>query len=289
KAPNELQQTPDFVLLGLFSHPEQWQYFFGLFLALSLLLLLAISTDTHLHTPRYFFLGQLSLVDLCFTSTTDPKMLETLWTSNGSIFFSGCLVQLYFFPVFADLDNLLVTAMAIDCYAAICHPLHSPLLMTSCRCGLMTAGSWGLAHSISLIHTLLLPQLSFYINQEIPHFFCDLGPLLWLSCSDVHLRFLGISPLLCLISSYAYIFHSVARAPSAQGKKKALATCSSHLSMVFLFYSTVFAAYLKHPSTSHSPGELIAAVMYALATPTLKPFIYSPRNKDVNSSLKRIL
>ncbi|KAF4013596.1 hypothetical protein G4228_004892 [Cervus hanglu yarkandensis] len=298
-------KNPDFVLSGLSSDPDKPKLLFALLLALYLLslsgnslLLLAIGADLHLHTPMYFFLSQLSLVDLCFTTTTAPKMLETLWTSNGSISFSECLAQLYFFAVFADMDNLLLTAMAIDRYAAICHPLHYPLLMTPCRCGLLVGGSWGVAHSISLVHALLLSQLSFYTNQEIPHFFCDFGPLLRFSCSDTHLNedlamvltgLLGISPLLCITSSYAHIFLAVARVPSAQGKKKALATCSSHLSMVILFYSSVFATYLKSPSASHASGELGAAVMYTLVTPTLNPFIYSLRNKDVKRSLKRIL
>ncbi|ELW47082.1 olfactory receptor 1361 [Tupaia chinensis] len=298
-------KTPDFILSGLSSDSEKQWFLFCLILALymlgligNLLLLLAIGADIHLHTPMYFFLSQLSLVDLCFTTTTAPKILEDLWTSNGSISFSGCLTQLYFFAVFADMDNLLLTIMALDRYTAICHPLHYPLLMTPCRCGVLVVGSWGVAHSVSLVHTLLLSQLSFYINQEILHFFCDFGPLLWLSCSDAHLNenlmmalagILGIIPLLCIISSYAHIFHAVGRVPSVQGKRKALATCSSHLFMVVLFYSTVFATYLKPPSVSHSSGELVAAIMYTLVTPTLNPFIYSLRNKDLKSSLKRIL
>ena len=298
-------KNADFVLSGLSSDPDKTHLLFGLLLALYLLglsgntlLLLAIGADLHLHTPMYFFLSQLSLVDLCFTTTTAPKMLETLWTSNGSISFSECLTQLYFFAVFADMDNLLLTAMAIDRYAAICHPLHYPLLMTPCRCELLVGGSWGVAHSISLVHALLLSQLSFYTNREIPHFFCDFGPLLRFSCSDTHLNeelvmvltgLLGISPLFCIISSYAHIFLAVARIPSAQGKKKALATCSSHLSIVILFYSSVFATYLKSPLASHASGELGAAIMYTLVTPTLNPFIYSLRNKEVKRSLKRIL
>uniref|UniRef100_A0A4W2FTL0 G-protein coupled receptors family 1 profile domain-containing protein n=1 Tax=Bos indicus x Bos taurus TaxID=30522 RepID=A0A4W2FTL0_BOBOX len=269
-------KNPDFVLSGLSSDPDKPQLLFGLFLALYLLsllgnslLLLAIGTDIHLHTPMYFFLSQLSLVDLCFTTTT-------------------CLAQLNFFAVFADMDNLLLMATAISRYAAICHPLYYGLLMTPCRCALLVGGSWGVVHSISLVHT----------NQELPHFFCDFGPLFRLCCSDTHLnedlmmvltRLLGISPLLCIISSYAHIFLVVAWSPSAQGKKKALATCSSHFSMVILFYSSVFATYLKSPSASHASGELGAAVMYALVTPTLNPFIYSLRNKDVESSLKRVL
>ncbi|XP_010992562.3 olfactory receptor 1f45-like [Camelus dromedarius] len=298
-------KNPDLVLSGLSSDSEKRRLLFGVFLALcslsllgNLLLLLAIGADTRLHTPMYFFLSQLSLVDLCFTTTTAPKMLAASWTDNGSISFSECLAQLYFFAVFADMDNLLLTAMAIDRYATICHPLHYPLLMTPCRCGLLEAGSRGVAHAVSLVHALLLSQLSFYTNQDIPHFFCDFGPLFQLSCSDTHFNedlmmvltgLLGISPLLCTISSYAHTFLAVARVPSAQGKKKALATCSSHLSMVIIFYSTVFATYLKPPSTSCSSGELVAAVMYNLVTPTLNPFIYSLRNKDVKTSLRSVL
>uniref|UniRef100_A0ABK0L7D8 Olfactory receptor n=2 Tax=Rattus norvegicus TaxID=10116 RepID=A0ABK0L7D8_RAT len=295
-------QAPGFTLLGLSSDTEKWQLFLCIFLALyllgllgNLLLLLAIGADVHLHTPMYFFLSQLSLVDLCFITTTAPKMLETLWTRDGSISFSGCLTQLYFFGVFADMDNLLLAVMAIDRYAAICHPLLYPLLMTPCRCEVLVSGSWGVAHCVSLTQTLMLSQLIFHTNQGIPQFFCELGPLLTLSCSDTHLNevlltalvgVLGISAVLCIVSSYGYIFYAVARVPSAQGKRKALATCSSHLSVVLLFYSTIFAAYLKPSSSSSSSGEVVAAVMYTLVTPTLNPFIYSLRNKDVKSSLR---
>uniref|UniRef100_A0A452FDK2 G-protein coupled receptors family 1 profile domain-containing protein n=1 Tax=Capra hircus TaxID=9925 RepID=A0A452FDK2_CAPHI len=277
-------KNPDFVLSGLSRDPDKPQLLFGLFLALYLLsllgnslLLLAIGADIHLHSPMYFFLSQLSLVNLCFTTTTAPKMLETLWTSNRSTSFSECLAQLNFFAVFADMDNLLLTATAISRYAAICHPLHYPLLMIPCRCALLVGGSWGVAHSVSLVHALLLSQFSFYNNQEIPHFFCAFGPLFRLSCSDTHLSedlmmvltgLLGIVPLLCIISSYAHIFLAVAQDPSG---KQHLATCSSHLSTVILFYSSVFATYLKSPSASHASGELVL------------------RNKDVESSLKKVL
>ncbi|NP_001000510.1 olfactory receptor Olr1733 [Rattus norvegicus] len=298
-------QAPGFILLGLSRDSEKGHLLFSIFLALyllgilgNLLLLLAICADVHLHTPMYFFLSQLSLMDLCFITTTAPKMLQTLWTGDGSISFSGCLIQFYFFAVFADMDNLLLAVMAIDRYAAICHPLLYPLLMTPHRCGVLVSGSWGVTNCLSLTHTLLLSQLYFHTNQEIPHFFCDFGPLLLLSCSDTHLNeilmivlvgILGIGSFLCIVSSYSCIFYAVARVPSAQGKRKALSTCSSHLSVVLLFYSTVFAAYLKPPSSSHSSGEVVAAVMYTLVTPTLNPFIYSLRNRDVKSSLRRIL
>ncbi|XP_052019971.1 olfactory receptor 1361-like [Apodemus sylvaticus] len=298
-------QAPDFILLGLSGEPEKWQLFFSIFLGLfflgllgNLLLLIAIGADVHLHTPMYFFLSQLSLVDLCFITTTAPKTLESLWTGGGSISFSGCLTQLYFFAVFVDMDNLLLAVMAFDRYAAICHPLLYPLLMTPCRCEVLASGSWGVAHCVSLFYTLLLSQLYFHTNQGIPHFFCDSKPLLLLSCSDTHLSevlmmaltgVLGVSAVFCIVSSYGFIFYAVARVPSVEGKRKALATCSSHLCVVFLFYSTAFATYLKTPSTSHSSGDVVAAVMYTLVTPTLNPFIYSLRNKDVKSSLRRIL
>ncbi|XP_068817058.1 olfactory receptor 1M1-like [Capricornis sumatraensis] len=266
-------KNPDFVLSGLSTDPDKPQLLFGFFLTLyllsllgNLLLLLTIGADIHLHTPMYFFLSQLSLVDLCSTTTTAPQMLETLWTSNRSTSFSECLAQLNFFAVFADMDNLLLTATTISRYAAICHPLHYPLLMIPCRCALLVGGSWGVAHSVSLVHALLLSQFSFYNNQEIPHFFCAFGPLFRLSCSDTHLSedlmmvltgLLGTVPHLCIISSYAHIFLAVAQDPAAQGKKKSLATCSSHLSTVILLYSSVFATYLKSPSASHASEKLV--------------------------------
>uniref|UniRef100_A0A8C6QMR7 Olfactory receptor n=1 Tax=Nannospalax galili TaxID=1026970 RepID=A0A8C6QMR7_NANGA len=259
-----------------------WRTLYLLGLLGNLILLLAIRADVHLHTPMYFFLSQLSLVDLCFITTAAPKMLETLWTANGSISFSGCLTQLYFFAVFADMDNLLLAVMAIDRYAVICHPLHYP-------CGVLVSGLWGVAHCVSLVHTLLLSQLSFHTDQETPHFFCDFGPLLWLmSQLNEGLMMalagvLGISALLCIVSSYGHIFHAVARVPS-----EALVTWGSHLSMVTLFDSTVFATYLKPPTSSHSSGGLVAAVMYTLVTPALDPFIYSLRNKEVKSSLRKV-
>lgn len=293
-------QAPTLILLGLSSDAEKWQPLFSIFLVLyllgllgNLLLLLAIGTDVHLHTPMYFFLSQLSFVDLCFITTTAPKMLEALWTGDGSISFSGCLTQLYFFAVFADMDNLLLAVMAIDRYAAICHPLRYSALMTPFRCGVLVSGSWGVTNCVSLTHTLLLSKLYFHTNQEIPHFFCEFGPLLLLSCSDTHLNkilviilvgILGISAVLCIVSSYGCIFYAVAKVPSAQGKRKALSTCSSHLSVVLLFYSTVFATYLKPPSSSRSSEEVVAAVMYSLVTPTLNPFIYSiMQSESVNT------
>uniref|UniRef100_A0A8C6QRD0 G-protein coupled receptors family 1 profile domain-containing protein n=1 Tax=Nannospalax galili TaxID=1026970 RepID=A0A8C6QRD0_NANGA len=280
-------QALNFVLLGLSSDLEKWQLLFSIFLTLyllgllgNLILLLAIRVDVHLHTPMYFFLSQLSFVDLCLITTTAPKMLETLWT-------------LYFFAVFADMDNLLLAVMAIARYAAVCHPLHYPLLMTSGRCGVLVSGLWGVAHCVSLVHTCCCPSYLSILIKRYLIFFCGFGSLLWLSCSDAQLNeglmMIWLGALLCIVSSYGCIFHAVARVPSAQGKKKVLATCGSHFSMVTLFYSTVFATYLKPPTSSHSSGGLVDAVMYTLVTPALDPFIYSLRNTEVKSSLRKVL
>ena len=166
-------QAPGFILLGLPREPEKWQHFFIIFLGLyllgllgNLLLLLAIGSDVHLHTPMYFFLSQLSLVDLCFITTTAPKMLEALWTGDGSISFSGCLTQFYFFAVFADMDNLLLAVMAIDRYAAICHPLFYPFLMTPCRCEVLASGSL----CVSVLYLITLSVLLSYQSRDTSFF-----------------------------------------------------------------------------------------------------------------------
>ncbi|ELR50271.1 hypothetical protein M91_07502, partial [Bos mutus] len=297
-----LNQTSitEFFLLGMTDIQVLQPVLFVVFLTIYFLnlagngaILIVVISDPRLHSPMYFFLGNLSCLDICYSTVTLPKMLENFLSTHKAISFLGCISQLHFFHFLGSTEAMLVPVMAFDRFVAICKPLRYTLIMSHQVCIQMAVTIWIMAHSDSLIQTLMLTQLSFYTNLEIPHFFCDFKPLLRFSCSDTHLNedlmmvltgLLGISPLLCIISSYAHIFLAVARIPSAQGKKKALATCSSHLSMVILFYSSVFASYLKSPSASHASGELGAAVMYALVTPTLNPFIYSPRNKDCPNS-----
>ncbi|XP_040829674.1 olfactory receptor 1F1-like [Ochotona curzoniae] len=294
-----------FLLLGLSRHPQQQQLLFVLFLSMylatvlgNLLILLAISTDTRLHTPMYFFLSNLSFVDVCFSSTTVPKMLANHVLGTQAISFSGCLTQMYFLFDLTDMDNFLLAVMAYDRFVAVCHPLHYTTKMTHQLCVLMVAGSWFVANLNSLLHTLLMARLSFCGDNAIPHFFCDVTPLLKLSCSDTHLNevmiltegaLVMIAPFVCILVSYVFIAGAVLRVPSVGGRWKAFSTCSSHLAVVSLFYGTIIAVYFN-PSSSHSAErDTAATVLYTVVTPLLNPFIYSLRNRDLKGALGRVV
>uniref|UniRef100_A0A6I8N3Z7 Olfactory receptor n=1 Tax=Ornithorhynchus anatinus TaxID=9258 RepID=A0A6I8N3Z7_ORNAN len=294
-----------FILLGLSSDSEQQRLLLVLFLTLylvtvggNLLIVLAIGTDSHLQSPMYFFLANLSLVDVCFSSTTVPKMLTNMQTSSPAISYVGCLSQLYFFLIFSDLDNLLLAVMAYDRFMAICRPLDYATAMGPQRCVLLVAACWVITNLISLLHTILVTKLSFCADRTIPHFFCDLAPLLQLSCSDTSVNELVVLivggssiaiPFTLILISYIRIIAAVLRVPSARGRFKAFSTCGSHLAVVSLFYGTIVAVYFL-PSSTQSPGkDSVAAVLYAVVTPLLNPFIYSLRNRDLHGALRRAL
>ncbi|EGV93639.1 olfactory receptor 1361 [Cricetulus griseus] len=296
----------EFLLLGLSRQPQQQQQLlFLLFLIMylvtvlgTLLIILAIGTDSHLHTPMYCFLIYLSFVDVCFSSTSAPKVMAIHILRNQAISFSGCLMQIYFLCVFAVMDNFLLAVMAYDRYVAICHPLHYATKMTHQLCALLVVGSWVVASLNALLHTLLMARLSFCADNIIPHFFCDVTPLLKLSCSDTHLNelmilfvagLLMIAPFVCILVSYVLIACAVLRVSSTRGRWKAFSTCSSHLAVVCLFYGTIISLYFN-PSSSHSAGkDTASAVMYTVVTPMLNPFIYSLKNKDMKGALRRVL
>ncbi|XP_028709687.1 olfactory receptor 1361-like [Peromyscus leucopus] len=296
----------EFLLLGLSRQPQQQQQLlFLLFLIMylatflgNLLIILAIGTDSRLHTPMYFFLSNLSFVDVCFSSTTVPKVLAIHILRNQAISFSGCLTQLYFLCVFADMDNFLLAVMAYDRYVAICHPLHYTTKMTHQLCALLVVGSWVVASMNALLHTLLVARLSFCADNIIPHFFCEVTPLLKLSCSDTHLNelmilyvagLIMIAPFVCILVSYVLIACAILRVSSTRGRWKAFSTCSSHLAVVGLFYGTIISLYFN-PSSSHSAGsDMAAAMMYTVVTPMLNPFIYSLRNKDMKGALRKVI
>ncbi|XP_006874054.1 PREDICTED: olfactory receptor 1361-like [Chrysochloris asiatica] len=296
----------EFLLLWLSRQPQQQQQLlFGLFLSMylvtvlgNLLIILAISTDSHLHTPMYFFLSNLSFVDICFSSTTIPKMLTNHILGIQSISFPGCLTQLYFFSVFGDMDIFLLSVMAYDRFVAVCHPLHYTTKMTPQLCTLLVSGSWGICILNALLHTLLTARLSFCADNMIPQFFCDIAALMDLSCSDTHLNqmviltegaIIVITLFVCILVSYICITWAVLRVSSTKGKWKAFSTCGSHLAVVSLFYGTIIALYFN-PSSSHSDEENTAAtVMYTVVTPMLNPFIYSLRNKDLKGALRKVI
>ncbi|XP_043832071.1 olfactory receptor 1361-like [Dromiciops gliroides] len=295
----------EFILLGLSEQPEQQTLLFFLFLIMylitglgNLLIILVIKASSCLHTPMYFFLSNLSLVDICFTSTTIPKMLANHVSGNKAIPYAGCLAQVFFFIWFAGIDSILLTAMAYDRYVAICAPLHYSMIMTPKLCALLIVVSWFWAYAVALIHTVLLTRLSFCGHSEIPHFFCDLSPLLKLACSDTFINDLMVNtvgvltiiiPFIGILISYTRIFVTVMKIPSTVGKWKAFSTCGSHLTVVCLFYGAIIGVYFSPSSTHTTQEDTAAAVMYTVVTPMLNPFIYSLRNKDMKGALGILL
>ncbi|KAM6183575.1 olfactory receptor 1N1 [Erethizon dorsatum] len=295
----------EFFLRGISELPDQQQLLFGIFLCMYLitltgnvLIILAIGSDPQLRTPMYFFLANLSFVDMGLISSTVTKMLVNVQTKQHSISYTGCLTQMYFFLMFGDLDSFLLAVMAYDRYVAICHPLHYSTIMSPRVCVLLLALCWVLTNTVALTHTLLMARLSFCVAGEIAHFFCDITPVLKLSCSDTHINewtvlALGgtvlIVPFICIVISYVYIVSAILRVRAPGRGSKAFSTCSSHLCVVCVFYGTLFSAYLCPPSVASEEKDIAAAAMYTVVTPMLNPFIYSLRNKDMKGSLKRLL
>ncbi|XP_015344338.1 olfactory receptor 7C2-like [Marmota marmota marmota] len=295
----------DFVLLGFTDDPDLQSLLFGLLLTIylvtvtgNLLIILAVISDSHLHTPMYFFLSNLSLADIGFTSTTIPKALRNIQTHSKGITFAGCVSQICFFFVFGCQDNFLLTVMAYDRFVAICHPLHYMAIMNPQLCLLMALGSWMVSILGSLPETLTTLRLSFCTKIEIPHFFCDLPAVLKLACSDTLINnivvysvaiVLGVFPLTGILFSYSQIFSSILRISSDRGKYKAFSTCGSHLLVVSLFYGSSLGVYLSSVATQSSTMNLMASVMYTMVTPMLNPFIYSLRNRDIRMALGKVL
>ncbi|XP_072462619.1 olfactory receptor 1f45-like [Notamacropus eugenii] len=293
-----------FILLGLSEQPEQERILFLMFLLMYLisglgnvLIILAIKTDSHLHTPMYFFLTNLSLVDICFTSTTIPKMLVDYISGSKEIFYISCLAQAFFFSCFAGLDSILLLSMAYDRYMAICAPLHYTTVMTPKVCVLLVAVCWFWACANALTHTILLTQLSFCDHTEIPHFFCELNVVIRLACSDTFINdlviytmggLIGVITFIGILISYIHIFVAVLRIPSAHGKWKVFSTCGSHLTVVCLFYGTIVGVYFTPTSTHTAQQDTASAVMYTVVTPMLNPFIYSLRNNDMKGALRML-
>ncbi|XP_017516613.3 olfactory receptor 7A10-like [Manis javanica] len=292
----------EFLLLRFSEEPELEPLLLGLFLSMylitvfgNLLIILAVSSDSRLHTPMYFFLCNLSFVDICFTSTTIPKVLLNIQTQSKAITYAGCISQMYFFLLFVGMDDFLLTVMAYDRYVAICHPLHYTVIMNTRLCGLLVLVSWILSVLYSLLQSLMVLGLPFCDNLEIPHFFCELSQILQLACSDTFINdiviyflsgLLGGGPLAGILYSYSKIVSSIHGISSVQGKYKAFSTCASHLSIVSLFYCTGLGVYLSSAATQSSPSGAAASVMYTVVTPMLNPFIYSLRNKDIKRALK---
>ncbi|ELK06661.1 Olfactory receptor 18 [Pteropus alecto] len=264
----------------------------------NLLIILAVSSDSHLHTPMYLFLSILSMADIGFTSTTIPKMILDIQTHSGVISYAGCLIQLSFLNLFGCLDSILLTVMAYDRFVAICYPLHYLVIMNPRLCSLLVLASFLISLLDTQLHCLLMSQLSFCTNVEIPHFFCDPAQLLKLACNDTSTNNLliyvigvifGGVPLSGIIFSYYKIVSSILRVPSSGGRYKAFVTCGSHLSVVCLFYGTGLGVYLNSTVLHSSKRGPVASVVYTTVTPMLNPFIYSLRNRDIKRALQMLL
>ncbi|XP_062072767.1 olfactory receptor 1D2 [Lepus europaeus] len=294
----------EFLLLGISEVPAQQQVLFWMFLSMYLvtvvgnaLIILAIVSDSRLHTPMYFFLANLSFTDLFFVTNTIPKMLVNLQSQNKAISYAGCLVQLYFLVSLVALDNLILAVMAYDRYVAICRPLHYVTIMNPKLCILLLTLCWVLSILYGLTHTLLMTTVTFCGSRKIHYIFCEMYVLLRLACSDIQVNhtvliatgcFIFLIPLGFMIMSYIRIVRAILRIPSATGKYKAFSTCASHLAVVSLFYGTLCMVYLQ-PLHTYSMKDSVATVMYAVVTPMMNPFIYSLRNKDMHGALGRLL
>ncbi|XP_047556524.1 olfactory receptor 1L6-like [Lutra lutra] len=294
----------EFLLLGLTSDPKEQGWLFASFFAMYLVnvagnsvIIAAIRGDARFHTPMYFFLSNLSFVDICFTNIIVPRMLANMLSKNKKVPFAQCLTQMYFFVACAITDSFLLAAMALDRYMAICHPLHYTTTMSPQRCLLLAMASWVLSHLHSLTHTILMARLSFCGPNVIHHFFCDVQPLLTLSCSDTSVNellaftegsFVIMSPFILIIVSYVFITRAVLRVPSGGGRYKVFSTCGSHLMVVALFYGTIIFVYIRPSSTYSVTKDRVVTVIYTVVIPMLNPFIYSLRNKDMKRALRKL-
>ncbi|XP_044868426.1 olfactory receptor 1052-like isoform X1 [Mauremys mutica] len=294
-----------FILIGLTDRPElQVPLFvvFSLIYFITLLgnlgMILVIQINPQLHTPMYFFLSNLSFLDACYSSTIAPNMLVNFLVERKAISYSGCIIQYGFFAIFATTEIFLLAAMAYDRYVAICNPLLYTVTMTKKVCLMLVIGSyfWGFVNS--LIHTSGLLRLSFCDSNIINHFFCDLTPLLKLSCSNIHMNVMlvfvfgslfEISTFLIIIVSYILIIVAVLRIRSAEGRRKAFSTCASHLTAVAIFHGTILFMYFR-PSSSYSlDTDKMASVFYTVVIPMLNPLIYSLRNKEVKCAVRKMI
>ncbi|XP_045343145.1 olfactory receptor 5B12-like [Leopardus geoffroyi] len=294
----------EFRLLGLTDNPELQIFLFITFTLIYLTTLIGnlgmimlILLDSRLHTPMYIFLSNLSLVDCVYSSAVTPKVMAGFLTGDKIISYGGCAAQMFFFVGFASVDCFLLAVMAYDRHAAVCKPLHYATTVTTSLCVQMAVGCYVWGFIESAIHTGITFSLSFCHSNVVPHFFCDIPPILALSCSDIYINeivlfilaaFNVCFALIVILTSYLLIFIAILRMCSAEGRKKAFSTCASHLTAVTLFYGAVMFMYLQ-PSSSHSmDNDQMASVFYTIIVPMLNPIVYSLRNKEVNNAFRKV-
>ncbi|XP_030400042.1 olfactory receptor 6N1-like [Gopherus evgoodei] len=293
----------EFILLGFRDLPDLKIFLLLIFLVIyvatvagNTLIVVLVVADQHLPTPMYFFLGNLYCLETCYTSTILPRMLASLLTGDKTISFIGCFTQLYFFCALVATECYLLAAMSYDCYLAICKPLHYSALMNSRFCLQLAAGSWLNGCLASAIFVLFMSHLIFCGPNEIDHFYCDLIPLIKLSCSDTHLIVLldfvlscvfTLPPFLLTLTSYVCILTTILRIPSTTGRQKAFSTCSSYLIVVTIYYGTLMTVYLILKCDTLSFLNKVVSLCYTVLTPLVNPLIYSLRNREDKEALSK--
>ncbi|XP_056659678.1 olfactory receptor 4B1-like [Monodelphis domestica] len=296
-----INNVTQLIFTGLFQDQEVQRVCFGIFLPMYVatmlgngLIILTINTSKSLSSPMYFFLSHLSLVEICYSSTVVPKFISGLLTENKTISLDGCITQIFFFHFFGVAEILLLTVMAYDRYVAICKPLHYMTIMSRPVCHVLVVSSWlgGMFHSV--IQILITVQLPFCGPNVIDHYFCDLNPLFKLACTDTFVEGIIVFAnsgliascfFLLLVSSYVVILVHL-RNQSVEGRRKALSTCASHITVVLLFFGPAIFLYLR-PSSTFTEDKLVS-VFYTMVTPMLNPIIYTLRNAEVKNAMRRL-
>ncbi|XP_006893965.1 PREDICTED: olfactory receptor 13G1-like [Elephantulus edwardii] len=294
----------EFIIVGLTRNPKIQGLFFVVFLCIylaaflgNMLIVITIIHNTTLHTPMYVLLLALAVVDIICTTSIIPKMLWTMFISEKTISFKGCLSQFFFFAWSLGAEMVLFTTMAYDRYVAICFPLQYSNIMNHRMCVTLLSIVMSVALTNSSVHTAFLLKLNFCGPNIIDHFFCELSPLLALSCSPVRVNevlayaadiILAMGDLTFTCISYGFIVAAILRIRTTEGKKKAFSTCSSHLILVFLYYSPIIYTYIRPTSSYTSEKDKVVAVLYTVVTPTLNPIVYSLRNKEIQTGIKKV-
>ncbi|KAM9234323.1 olfactory receptor 12D1-like [Dugong dugon] len=303
-----LNQTSvtEFLLLGVTDIQELQPFLFVVFLTIYFAnvagngaILMIVISDPRLHSPMYFFLGNLSCLDICYSTVTLPKMLENFLSTHKAISFVGCLSQLHFFHFLGSTEAMLLAVMALDRFVAICKPLRYTVIMNHQRCTQMAGTVWVIGFFHALLHSIMTSHLNFCGSNQIHHFFCDIKPLLELACGNIELNqwllntvtgTIGMGPFFLTLLSYFYIIIYLAfKMLSCSMLHRALSTCASHFMVVILFYAPAVFTYMHPVSGSSMEQDRVIAIIYTVVTPVLNPLIYTLRNKEVRMALIRMI
>ncbi|XP_069583332.1 olfactory receptor 12D1-like [Ranitomeya imitator] len=301
---NETHALNEFILIGITNQPwlQKFLFVFVFFFYLldifgNLIIVSLAIRDPTLQSPMYFLLGNLSFLDMLFSSVTVPKMMIGFLMEN-TISVKGCITQMYFFHFLGCTEGVLLAAMGYDRYVAICHPLRYVSIMGRSTCILLVLTSWVTGLTTSLIHAIMSSQLPFCNIKRIKHFFCDVKPVIKLACKDIYVNevtlatvsgFLSTSTFSLTMLSYIYIITHVLKIKTSKGRSKIFSTCSSHFTIVILFYGTAMCTYLGPASETSLEKDRIAAILFTVFTPTMNPIIYTLRNKEVKKAVRKLM